>query len=117
MKVVYIAHPLGRDDDREKNRNNAMQWCAYLALKYKIAPVADWIVLSGVWDETPFLRKTGLEIDYALINRCDELWMVGGRITEGMKLEAEYAEIVGVKVKDMTHLGYKVNWDYLEVEK
>jgi len=102
--VVYVAHPLGHGDDRELNRTNAAQWCAYLAEAHGIAPVAPWIVIAGVWEETK--RALGFEIDLAIIERCDELWLVGGRITEGMALEAEHAAACGITVRDLTSLGY-----------
>jgi hypothetical protein len=106
-KVVYIAHPLGAGHDREQNRENAAKWVAWAATVRGVAPVADWIVLSGELTEEH--RKLGLECDFALIARCDELWLVGGRISPGMQLEADFARRVQipkqVRVYDMTHLG------------
>lgn len=104
MKVVYIAHPLGAGDDRERNRANAAAWVAYLAAQHDIAPVADWIILSGHWSEDH--RDRGLAIDIALIARCDELWLVGGRISPGMAVEAAHAREHGLPIVDLTHLGY-----------
>jgi hypothetical protein len=102
--VVYVAHPLGQGDDRELNRTNAAQWCAYLAELHGIAPCAPWIVISGVWDESK--RAAGMDINLATIERCDELWLVGGCITEGMAIEAAHARACGITVRDMTGLGY-----------
>lgn len=104
--VVYIAHPLGNGPDREQNRANAAKWCAWAALACGVAPVADWIILSGEWDESR--RELGLECDAALISKCDELWLVGGRISPGMQFEADIARKLAVPVIDMTHLGYEV---------
>lgn len=103
MKVVYVAHPLGFGDDRERNRVAAAYWCGWLADKFGIAPVADWIVLSSVWEEDR--REQGLAIDLALIARCDELWLVGGRVSQGMAIERAEAERLGKPVVDLTHLG------------
>lgn len=99
MKVVYIAHPLGGGADRERNRVAASKWVAW-AGELGAAPVADWIILSGEWDES--MRETGLRIDYALIERCDELWLVGARVSPGMKLEAECALKLQKRVVDFT---------------
>src|SRR5690606_10687278 len=104
MKVVYVAHPLGQGPDRELNRQRAARWCGYLAKAYGIAPVADWIVLSGVWDEEDG-RTLGLAIDVVLVQRCDELWLVGGRVSPGMQIEAEAARASGIPVIDLTGLG------------
>lgn len=111
--VVYVAHPLGSGDARELNRTNATQWCAYLAEYHGIAPVAPWIVISGVWDESK--RAAGLEIDLAIVERCDELWLVGGGISEGMTLEASHARNCGITVRDLTALGYLPPLDLAEL--
>lgn len=108
MRVVYVAHPLGQDGpERERNRKNAALWCGWLAREFDIAPVADWIVLSGVWTESEANRERGLAIDFALITRCDELWLVGGRISPGMSAEAGRAHQHGKRVYDLTRLGYE----------
>lgn len=102
MKAVYIAHPLGRDLDREANRARASRWVGY-AGTLGFAPVADWIILSGQWPEER--RELGLQIDFALIERCDELWLCGGRVSPGMRLEAEHARSLKKLVLDLTPLG------------
>jgi hypothetical protein len=102
MKVVYIAHPLGAGEDREANRARASRWVAWSATQ-GVAPVADWIILSGQWDES--LRGLGLEIDKALITRCDELWLVGGRVSPGMRVESDAAIEAGLPVRNLTGLG------------
>lgn len=102
MKVVYIAHPLGAGPGREFNRRRASRWVAWAA-EQGVAPVADWIILSGQWDEAR--REQGLDIDMALVERCDEVWLVGGRISPGMALEADKARLIGKPVRDFTSLG------------
>ena len=104
MRIVYLCHPLNAPtrEGIDANRLNASRWMAWLAREFPIAPVASWITLSAEWPETPENRARGLEIDKALVARCDETWMVGGRISEGMKVEAEAARVV----RDLTALGY-----------
>lgn len=106
MRVVYIAHPLGHGDDREQNRANAARWCAWAATQKDVAPVADWIVLSGVLSEAEG-RERGLLIDRVLIERCDEMWLTGGRVSPGMKIEIEHAKACGLTVIDLTEMGYE----------
>lgn len=104
-KVVYISHPLNAPafDAIERNRENASRWCAWAALQ-GFSPVADWIVLSGVLSEEH--RELGLACDLALIERCDELWLVGGRVSAGMAIERDHAERRGMRVRDLTSHGY-----------
>jgi len=104
MRVVYVAAPLGSGSDREFNRANAAAWCSWAALQ-GVAPIATWVILSGVWPETPENREKGLALDCALVERCDEVWLVGGRISPGMSIEADHGRAHGVKIVDLTHLG------------
>jgi ParB/RepB/Spo0J family partition protein len=64
--------------------------------------VAD-IAVSGLWDETH--RERGLAIDKALVVRCDEVWLCGGRVSPGMREEARTAVAFGLPVFDLTYLG------------
>ena len=57
MLTVYVAHPLGQGPDRETNRVNAAKWCAWIARTFKCATIADWIVISGQWEETDDNRR------------------------------------------------------------
>jgi hypothetical protein len=108
VRVVYIAHPLNAatDEEREANRANAARWCAWAAMVQRVAPVADWIVLSGVLSEEQG-REQGLKIDCALLERCDEVWLCGGRVSPGMQVEADHARKAGIPVCDLTAMGYE----------
>lgn len=111
MKVVYIAHPLGSGPNREENRSSAAKWVAWAASK-GVAPVADWIILSGQWEESPHLRAIGLAIDVALVKRCDEIWLCGKRISDGMRIELEAAKAEGLTVRDFTCLRESEHVDF-----
>jgi len=100
VKVVYVAHELS--SDREANRVKASEWVGWLAQHCDIAPVADWIILTGQWPET--MRERGLAIDLRLIEECDELWMVGEHVSEGMAIEARHATRIGIRVRDFTRM-------------
>jgi hypothetical protein len=104
MKVVYVAHPLGSGADREANRARAARWAVWAA-EQGVAPVADWILIAGAWRESEEARARGLAIDCALVARCDEIWLVGGRISEGMRVEANAALAAGAGLRDLTELG------------
>jgi hypothetical protein len=99
MKVVYIAHPLGGGADRDANIANAARWVVWAADR-GVAPVADWLIIAGGWDESK--RARGLQIDEALINRCDEVWLCGVRVSAAMAHEAAYARLRNIPVHNLT---------------
>jgi hypothetical protein len=104
-RVVYLAHQLsGTEAEMRANRAFASRWAAFLAVNFEVAVECSWIVLSSQWDETPENRARGLACDLALVERCDELVMVGPRISGGMRLEAGHAASKGLPVVDLTQL-------------
>lgn len=106
MRIVYIAHPLNAPtrEGIDQNRANASKWVAWAA-NQGVAPIATWITLSGEWPETAENRERGLLIDCALVERCDAVWLVGGRISTGMQIESDHARLIGKSVVDLTHYG------------
>ena len=92
-RPVYVAHPLNAPTaaEREQNRARAARWVAWLADRYLVAPVADWILLAGEWPETPERRAVGLEIDRRLVELCGTIVLVGRRVSDGMRFEASWA--------------------------
>jgi hypothetical protein len=48
------------------------------------------------------MREVGLEIDKAAISRCDGLFLMGERISQGMQIEAACARDLGLPVLDFT---------------
>lgn len=93
--VVYVAHPLS--GDIERNVASAKLWVR-AAIDAGYAPLAPYLTLiDGILIE-PDDRDIGLEIDFAVVARCDELWLCGDRISAGMSLERDAARQAGVRV-------------------
>ncbi len=107
--VAYVAHQLSAATPElmAANRENGARWCVWLCRHFGLATVADWIVMSSVLEETEENRAMGLACDFALIERCDLVIHVGGRVSSGMALEAEHAAECDVRVVDLTWLGFE----------
>ena len=103
MKVVYIAHPLrgATQAQTDANRARASELTALISITENVAPVCSWIVLSAHWTEEEG-RELGLKIDCKLIERCDEIWLIGPDkpLTEGIQIEHDHAVKCGVLVVD-----------------
>lgn len=107
MKAIYLAHPLSAPtrEGIEANRARASRWVSWVARHFRYAVIADWIVMTGVLEETPENRDLGLKCDCELVRRADEFWMVGGRLSSGMSVERKAADDAGKPVVDLLFLG------------
>ena len=106
MKRIYLAHQLSAPtrEGIEAHRRSAAKWAAWISTTFKVAVSADWVWLSGELEETPENREWGLACDKAHIERCQELWMVGQRVSSGMTLERQHAVSCGLATYDLTGL-------------
>ena len=91
MKVIYLAHPLGAatKEGVEANKARARRWIRWIYDNFSdVAVVADWLITCDVLDDfNPEHRARGMKMNKLVIPRCDEFWMVGGRISNGMNDE------------------------------
>jgi len=94
MIVAYIAHQYGGD---RSDLTSAKRYVSLIASLGGIAPIAPWITLCEMWDESR--REEGLAIDIAVARRCDVVLLCGPSISSGMLRES-----FGRPVVDLTPL-------------
>jgi len=107
--VVYIAHPLR--GDWEANLERAREYVD-LALRFGYAPLAPYLMGAHLDDEITRDRMIGIRWDIAVLRRCDEMWLCGDRISEGMEAELAEAERLGLVISRVPSIDAGVN--YLE---
>ena len=102
MKIVYLAHPVA--GDVESNLERAKRWMKWVETHHpSFAVIADWIIECQIWDDSnPEHRAAGFRRNLAIIERCDELWLVGPRVSSGMAKERDHALRFGLRVRDLT---------------
>lgn len=84
--VCYVAHPYGGDPANLTRARRWLHWCIrWFPGRAFLAP---WLEECAGGPETPEGRELGLEHDRAIVRLCDEVWWVGGRVSEGMMVEA-----------------------------
>lgn len=112
--VVYMAHPVAGDFKR--NVEGATRWLRYLR---SLTQLELQSLVGVTWSDTPVVHapylaaivrdkfahpagREGIIADCrATVTIFDEVWLVGGRISEGMHDEARVSKIA----RDLTHLG------------
>lgn len=107
MKLVYMAHCV-RPEAGESiagNLASAKAWLKFLNERHRdeFVFIAPWILGCELWDDSnPEERAYGFEMNQCVISRCDELWMVGPRLSNGMLEERAVIEANGGSVTDFT---------------
>lgn len=115
-QVLYVCHPVAPTAEevahiRELHRNeepvcsdriryeveanvaNAMRWLAWLRRNFpETTFIAPWIasIQSGENDADPKQREAGLVDACAVVERCDGVVLVGGRISSGMRRKMDH---------------------------
>lgn len=96
-KLVYVCSPY--HGDMERNRQNAVEYCEYAA-RMGVIPLAPHTIFTQYLDDdVPSQREVGLKMGLELLKRCDELWVFGPVITEGMKQEMIEANLENITVR------------------
>ena len=106
-KKVFICspfHPQGntamkRAEDLRRNREMARLACGY-AVSQGCMPMAPHLFFPTFLSEkVPEEREMGIRFGLEWLAGCDELWIIGQRITEGMKREIAAAKVQGIPIK------------------
>lgn len=72
----------------EENRKQAEEFCRYLAINYDVIPMAPHVYFPRFFDEfTPEERRKGMEMGKQWLRMCDEVAVIGGKVTVGMSEE------------------------------
>ncbi len=96
MKKVYICSPLG--GDVENNLKKAIRYMLY-ALKSGVAPVVPHFYATCLNDSNKEERELGRSAGISLLWFCDEMWIFGDEITEGMNAEIRFCQSLNIKMK------------------
>ena len=96
MKKVYICAPLG--GDVERNLERVKRYTRY-ALMCGTAPVVPHFYALCLDDNNEKEREIGLAAGLGMLWFCDELWVFGQEITDGMKQELQFCKHLNIKTQ------------------
>ena len=88
--LVYICSPLS--GDVEANTERARAFCRFALAQGQIPLAPHLMFPQFVNDEAPEERDLALFMDIVLQGKCQELWVLGDGISEGMSVEIETAK-------------------------
>lgn len=96
MKKVYICSPLG--GDVKANLEKAKEYAGF-ALLSGTAPVVPHFYALCLKDENPKEREIGMAAGLSLLWFCDEMWVFGDKITDGMKKEINFCNNLNIRIR------------------
>lgn len=102
MKNVFICSPYRSDDAsvKEANIQRAKQACLE-AVKNNCIPFAPHLYFPNfLRDNVEDERQAGIQLGLIWLSTCDELWIIGTEITEGMQIEIDKATELGLPVEE-----------------
>lgn len=97
MKKIFICSPFR--GNIEENTKSA-KYYAKIIIGTGRVPVAPHLYFPSLLDEdNPTERMNGIEMGLELMDVCDELYLFGFNITEGMKFELDHARAKRIPVR------------------
>lgn len=97
MKKVFVCSPYR--GDIEGNTKLAKK-VGRLAACCDYVPIIPHLMYTGFLDDTnPDDRIRGLTMSVELLACCDMLWVIGDRISKGMRFEINKAKALGIPIR------------------
>ena len=103
--LVYICSPYS--GDTAVNTEKAKRHCRF-AVDNNAIPLAPHLLFPQFMNEETE-RDLAMFMDMVLIGRCEQLWVFGDTVTEGMKAEISRANRKGIKIRRFTELYREYN--------
>ena len=99
MKKVYVCAPLG--GNVEENLKKVKTYTEY-ALRCGTAPVVPHFYAECLDDNDPKDREIGLTVGMSLLWLCDEVWVFGDTVTDGMRAELKFGKNLNIRIRYIT---------------
>lgn len=98
--LVYICAPLS--GNISKNISKAQGYCRY-AIGNGYIPIAPHLYFPQFMDDcNPKERKLALFMDIVLLTKCEQIWVFGDEISNGMGIEIEKAKRKRLHIRRFT---------------
>lgn len=96
--LVYVASPFAGDIAR--NTENAVRYCRF-AVDSGAIPLAPHLYLPRFMSEETE-REAAMFMNMVFLGKCEQLWVFGDRITNGMAAEIAKAKKRGMPIRYFT---------------
>lgn len=98
--VIYICSPFA--GNREANVRKAREYCRF-AVRRRYIPIAPHLLFPQfLKDEILAERRLAIFMNLVLLAKCQEVWVFGNKITEGMAIEIAKARYKRIRIRYFT---------------
>lgn len=98
--IVYICSPYSGNVNR--NIEMARKYCRFAVDKHYL-PIAPHLLFTQFMDDTiPEERETAIFMNFVLMSKCVEMWVIGDVISKGMQSEINRAKRKNMKIRYFT---------------
>lgn len=107
--LVYLAHPV-RGHSKIELLSSITTWLGQLVQQFPDhAFAAPWLpYVLALDDGSQTHRDRGMRDDMEFLIRCDEVWLLGETVSEGMLEEADWARKMAMPVRRVLRRGAEV---------
>lgn len=106
MRKVFICSPYR--GNVEKNLTDARKHARMAAICGYCPVVSHLVFPQFLNDSNPEERILGITLGVELMKVCDEVWIFGNKITNGMEYELEQAKQMGIPVRMYDNDGNRI---------
>ena len=95
--MIFICSPYR--GDITQNTENAKHYCKTVIKSTGKIPIAPHLYFPQFLDDNDTAeRELGIRAGLKLMKDCEEVWVFGDDITDGMRREIAFAEIEGIEI-------------------
>lgn len=98
--LTYICSPYS--GDVEANVTLARELCSHAVKHHKIPLAPHLLFPQFMNDDEPDDRDLTMFFNRILLSKCEEVWVYTGRVSEGMRLEIEWARHLDLPIRYFT---------------
>ena len=106
MEKVFICSPYR--GDIEANLKVAREMGRLAAMCHCVPIIPHLVFPQFLKDNEPKERILGIRLGCELLKDCDELWIVGNKVTDGMRFEIEAAKKLKKPIRCYDIDGYRI---------
>lgn len=111
-KIIYVCSAYR--GDVKGNTVKARKYCRFVADNKHIPLAVHLLFPQFLRDDKPSERKLGITMGLQLLAYCEELWLFGSEISDGMKAEVAEAKRLGITIRHFSEHCKEIQYNKIQ---